>query len=408
MRVHGVGSTTTGLLICGESPGYYESKSGTPFVGKTGDELNRYLDGETLPARSDWFLTNLYREYHSEEGYVYTAEDLAQDEPDLLAELRRVQPRLIVPLGRHASRYFLGDIDMGSCYGIPWRGRLCLCGKPIHDSDFLPKQDKSLGAAGYGPGARVVAGMDNCGSMDGCDKPIELPTNSLLGPSRSPNLIISVKTKGVSILATSNLLQGRKTRSGGMPHVTTALGGTCSQKRTPTVAQRVHISSGRVESANESDQIAGNGCICGVEHEWRDVVILPVHHPASGLWNSEMSPYVVAGFQAVAAYLRGETEPRQLFDDPYPEAQYEEITTERGLIHSLCTLRAGDPLSIDTEGWPGRAWSVQYGFDPGTAYLLRAATPRLLEQFSQLVRRIRPKLVFHSALHDLGMSRALP
>src|ERR1035437_3536673 len=32
------------------------------------------------------------------------------------------------------------------------------------------------------------------------------------------------------------------------------------------------------------------------------VTCLPVHHPASGLWNSEMSPYVVAGFQAVAAY----------------------------------------------------------------------------------------------------------
>src|ERR1035437_9489656 len=402
MRVHGVGSTTTRLLICGESPGYYESKSGTPFVGKTGDELNRYLDGETLPARSDWFLTNLYREYHSEEGYVYTAEDLAQDEPDLLAELRRVTPSLIVPLGRHATRWLLGDVDMGSCYGIPWRGRLCLCGKPIHDSDFLPKQDKSLGAAGYGLGARVVAGMDNCGSMDECDKPIELPTNSLLGPSRSPNLIISVRTKGVSILATSNLLQGRKTRSGGMPHVTTALGGTCSQKRTPTVAQRVHISSGRVESANESDQIAGNGCICGVEHEWRDVVILPVHHPAAGMWNSEMSPYVVAGFQAVAAYLRGETEPRALFDDVYPEVQYDEIRDERSLAKSLRILQTGQALSIDNEGWIGTPWSVQFSYEPGTAYLIRATRGELLRSFGQALHRIRPRLCYHSALHDLG------
>jgi DNA polymerase len=186
MRVHGVGSTTTGLLICGESPGYYESKSGTPFVGKTGDELNRYLDGETLPARSDWFLTNLYREYHSEEGYVYTAEDLAEDEPELLAELRRVTPSLIVPLGRYATRYFLGDVDMDSTERIPW---------------MLPKVDKL----------------------------------SFLGD---------------------------------------------------------------------------------------DVVVLPIIHPAAGLWNSEISPFVVAGFQALAAYLRGEIEPRELFNDPYPDPVY--------------------------------------------------------------------------------------
>src|ERR1035437_4381233 len=266
MRVHGVGSTTTGLLICGESPGYYESKSGTPFVGKTGDELNRYLDGETLPARSDWFLTNLYREYHSEEGYVYTAEDLAQDEPDLLAELRRVQPRLIVPLGRHASRYFLGDIDMGSVWGIPW---------------VLPVGDTKL-----------------------------------------------------------SFLQ--------------------------------------------------------------DTIVLPVHHPAAGMWNSEMSPYVVARFQAVAAYLRGETEPRALFDDVYPEVQYDEIRDERSLAKSLRILQTGQALSIDTEGWIGTPWSVQFSYEPGTAYLIRATRGELLRSFGQALHRIRPRLCYHSALHDLG------
>lgn len=125
MRVHGEGPRGADLMFVGEGPGYYESLTGRPFSSggsrshTTGDEITGYLDGVTLPCRQDVFLTNIYREYHGKE-YEYTAADLARDEPDLLRELRMVNPAIIVCLGRHSARWFLGDVDIDGTHGLAW------------------------------------------------------------------------------------------------------------------------------------------------------------------------------------------------------------------------------------------------------------------------------------------------
>ena len=271
MRVSGFGDHHAEIAIVGEAPGWQEDKTGRPFVGKTGDELDRLLNTNNLPPRHKLWLTNLYREYQGKD-YVYTTQDLERDEPFLLKELQDVLPSVIVTLGRHATRYFLGDVDMDSTQGIPW---------------YLP----------------------------------------------------------------------------GSCHVY-----PCAPART---------------------------------------VVFPIIHPAAGLHNSEMSPYVVSGFQQLASFLAGKLEPRILFNDPYPEPIYEEITTEAQLQSRLQGLQTGTPLSLDTEGWPGCPWSVQFSLEPGTGFLIRATAHGLLRQFSDLIRRVQPQLVYHSALHDLGMSRSL-
>ena len=107
MRVPGKGPTPCDLCFVGEGPGYREAQRGEPFVGKTGEEIDRHLAANGLPSRHDIFLTNLYREYKGKD-YEYTAEDLARDEPELLYELGLVKPTCIVPLGRSAARWFLG------------------------------------------------------------------------------------------------------------------------------------------------------------------------------------------------------------------------------------------------------------------------------------------------------------
>lgn len=119
MRVHGCGPTPCLFMIVGEGPGWEEAKRGIPFVGRTGKELDTYLDGYRLPAREDIFITNLFREFKGSD-YEYTTADVAVDESDLLAELRRVQPRIIITLGRHSTRWFLGDVDMDDVHAMPW------------------------------------------------------------------------------------------------------------------------------------------------------------------------------------------------------------------------------------------------------------------------------------------------
>ena len=276
-RIHGTGPTPCEYFFIGSQPGYEENRSGVVFSGKTGDELNRFLDGDGLPERRDVWLTNVHREYKGKDA-VYTSEDLARDIEDVVRELQRVQPTLIVPMGRTAIRLFLGDVDVDDVQGICWR---------------LPASDK-------------WPFLDNC-------------------------------------------------------------------------------------------------------------VVFPIVHPASAFHNPEMAAYVVSGFTQLAAYLAGGIAPRTLFDDPYPEPHYEEITTAESLRsvlanYELCrqtdqTRRV--PIAIDTEGWPDRPWSLQFSFKPGAGYLLRANCRGLLKTFGEYLARNRPHLTYHSALHDLRMMRVL-
>ena len=118
-RVHGSGPSNAGIMIVGSQPGYEENNSGRVFAGKTGDELDRFLDGNTLPSRDGVFLTNLHREYRGKD-YIYTTNDTRIDEQDLLRELHMVNPALVVSMGRATIRWFLGDVDIDSVWGIPW------------------------------------------------------------------------------------------------------------------------------------------------------------------------------------------------------------------------------------------------------------------------------------------------
>ena len=267
--IDGEGPVPCEFLVCGEGPGWEEDRAGQVFQGKTGREVNRYFNGMDLPHRADVFITNIYRYYFGKD-YIWSQDDLMRDEPRLLAELRRVQPRIIITLGRHATRYFLGDVDMDSTQGIPW---------------YLPISDKF----------------------------------SFLSPT---------------------------------------------------------------------------------------TVVFPVVHPAAGMHNPEMSPYVVSGFHELSRYLDGEVEPRELFDDPYPETTYEEIENTRQLDASLEGLTPDTSLSIDTEGWVSKPWSVQYSYVEGTGCLIRGTREDLLRRLDSTLSRVRPRLTYHSALHDLGMSRA--
>ncbi len=119
MRVRGEGPTPCDICVVGEGPGYFEDRLGKPFVGDTGEELERQLEANGLPVRRDLFLTNIFREYQGKD-YKWTTEDFDRDWPELVAELQRIRPRLLVTLGRYATRAFLGDVDMDGTTGIAW------------------------------------------------------------------------------------------------------------------------------------------------------------------------------------------------------------------------------------------------------------------------------------------------
>ncbi len=118
--VPGYGPQPCDVLLVGEAPGVNEAKQGRPFVGRAGEEQERYLARYELTTRK-WRLANVIQEY-TEGNPDPTSEQIAYWTPRLLAEVRKTRPKLIVAVGRFAMRWFLGeDADLDTCYGLPHR-----------------------------------------------------------------------------------------------------------------------------------------------------------------------------------------------------------------------------------------------------------------------------------------------
>src|SRR3990167_1639853 len=141
MHVRGVGPVPCEIALVGPYPGYEEDRTGVPFCGRGGQELDRFLTGADLPARNDIYLTNLHKVYRGRD-YVYSAEDVAVAAPILMQELVRVRPTVLITMGREVTRLFLGDVDITDVEGIPW-------------------VDPSLPSRTIFPLVHIVAGMRN-------------------------------------------------------------------------------------------------------------------------------------------------------------------------------------------------------------------------------------------------------
>lgn len=121
--VHGIGREPNAFMLVGSEPGFKEVVRGIPFVGPTGEEVDRLLALIGFP-RPLWFLTNLFRRPAPRidgKSLPHPGEDFEEGMHALKEELRRVQPKLIVPLGREAIRYFLGDVDVDEVWGLHLR-----------------------------------------------------------------------------------------------------------------------------------------------------------------------------------------------------------------------------------------------------------------------------------------------
>ena len=128
-------------MFVGEAPGEEEDRTGEPFVGRSGKELNRFLNGYLLPRRDEVFVTNLVRERppHNRDP---KPEEIARDEPDLLAEIAAVQPEVVVTLGRFSTRWFLGrDAAIEAVRGFPFpvkkAGHRCVVWPTYHPAAGL-------------------------------------------------------------------------------------------------------------------------------------------------------------------------------------------------------------------------------------------------------------------------------
>jgi len=113
--VPGDGSATAELMFVGEAPGASEDKQGRPFVGRAGKLLDELL-AEAGLERADVYITNVVKA-RPPNNRDPKAGEVAHCMPWLETELALVQPRLIVPLGRHALAHFADDVKISEVHG---------------------------------------------------------------------------------------------------------------------------------------------------------------------------------------------------------------------------------------------------------------------------------------------------
>ena len=96
--VFGTGSRNADILFVGEAPGEQEDLSGTPFVGRAGQLLNKFLDEVNIP-REDVYIANILKCRPPQNRDPLPTEEAACI-GYLREQIKLLRPRVIVCLGR--------------------------------------------------------------------------------------------------------------------------------------------------------------------------------------------------------------------------------------------------------------------------------------------------------------------
>ncbi len=117
--VFGDGNPDSDIVFIGEAPGKNEDVQGKPFVGAAGKFLNEMLEMIGL-KRDDVYITNIvkYRPPNNRDPQPSEKEAFL---PFLMAQLKVIKPKLVVPLGRHSMNCFLPDLSISQVHGQPKR-----------------------------------------------------------------------------------------------------------------------------------------------------------------------------------------------------------------------------------------------------------------------------------------------
>lgn len=119
--VPGEGSPVARLMLIGEAPGKEEAEQGRPFVGRSGQLLNRVLQKVGI-ARDQVWVTNVFKARPTIErgGRIVnrqpTAAEIRTGERLLRQEIQIIRPRIIVCLGSLAARAIIAR-DFGLSEG---------------------------------------------------------------------------------------------------------------------------------------------------------------------------------------------------------------------------------------------------------------------------------------------------
>jgi DNA polymerase len=167
--VFGRGNAGSPMMLVGEQPGDVEDQRGEPFVGPAGKMLDRALAEAGIdPDRT--YLTNAVKHFRwkpdeRSKRRIHqkpSAGNIRACRPWLAAELRAVQPKLVVALGATAAQALLGTSfrltqSRGTVLEADLDGNRFPVLATIHPSAVLRAPDRDASLAGLIADLKVAA-----------------------------------------------------------------------------------------------------------------------------------------------------------------------------------------------------------------------------------------------------------
>jgi len=117
--VPGEGDPESGIMFVGQCPGANEDQQGRPFVGRAGQLLEELLKSLGL-KREKVFITNIVK-CRPPENRDPMVDEVRACSPYLERQIKSVNPKLIITLGRFASEFFVSDGKISQIHGVPHR-----------------------------------------------------------------------------------------------------------------------------------------------------------------------------------------------------------------------------------------------------------------------------------------------
>ena len=106
--VFGSGNPKADLVFVGEGPGADEDEQGLPFVGRAGKKLTEIIEkGMGLNREKDTYICNIVK-CRPPGNRDPEADEIAACNPFLIQQLKAINPKVIVALGKPASSTLLG------------------------------------------------------------------------------------------------------------------------------------------------------------------------------------------------------------------------------------------------------------------------------------------------------------
>lgn len=134
------------ILIIGEAPGEQEDLSGLPFVGKSGQLLDKILESVGFDTNRDVYICNTVK-CRPPNNRVPTEVEISTCKPYLLEQIRLIDPKIILLTGATSLKSIMGEkraISKIRGQWLEWAGRLVM---PIfHPSYLLRNQSREQGS----------------------------------------------------------------------------------------------------------------------------------------------------------------------------------------------------------------------------------------------------------------------